>query len=138
MYVLTTGSGENYAYPDICDTPIVTAAGTVPTYISYANISYSAVAAPYATTVYIDCMPVVTMTSFDTISTGDEVGTYGGLTSFTECGETMYTSGCTTLYMDCTPAQKYGSITGQNCLGVLENAVGSCIVPSQYTVYGLT
>ncbi len=134
MYILTTGSGINYAYPDSCYTVV----GTATSAVTYPSISYSAVASPYATTVYIECAPVVTMTSYDVISTGDELGTLGGVTSFTFDGETMYTSGCTTLYMDCSLAQRYCSVTEQNCLGVLSNAVGSCITPSQYIVYGLT
>lgn len=132
MYLLTVGSGVNYAYPDSCYTVV----GTATTAVTYPSTSYSSMASPYTTSVYIECAGVVTLTSYDTISTGDEAGTLGGVTSLTFDGETMYTSGCTNLYTECSPAQRYSSVTAQNCLGVLSNAVGSCITPSQYIAYG--
>ena len=137
MYLLTTGSGMNYAYPDICYMPVVTAAGTVPTPVTYPNISYSAVASPSISTVTIDCMPSVNILSYDAVSSGDETGTYGGMVSGVFDGETMYTLGCTTITVGGANAQRYCSITGQNCSGVLSNAVGACLTPSQYTVIGL-
>lgn len=133
MYVLTTGAATNYAYPDTCNTVV----GSATSPITYPNTSYTSVASPYSTTLYIECGPVVTMTSYDTISSGDEAGTVGGTVSVTIIGQTMYTSGCSALYVDCSLAQRYCSVTGQNCLGTISNTVGSCISPSQYIVYGM-
>ena len=131
MYMLTTGTGTNYAYPDTCETMV----GSAESPITYTNTSYSSVATPYISTVTVECMPVVTLCSYDSISTGDESGTYGGTASFTFCGETMYSTGSTLTTVSCVTPAHYCSTTGQNCLGVLSNTTGSTLSPSQYIVY---
>ena len=137
MYLLTTGAGMSYAYPDCCYMPVVTAAGTIPTPTPLPNLSYSAVASPSVDDVTIDCMPAVNNLSYDAISSGDETGTLGGLVSATFDGETMYMVGCVTITVGGAPAQRLASVTGNNCLGSVCNTVGGTIVASQYTVLGL-
>ena len=49
----------------------------------------------------------------------------------------LYLLGCFTIFVDGPPAQRLTSITGQNALGLLPNAPGMTLVPSQFTVLTL-
>jgi len=132
MFMLTMGTGMNLGFPDVCLTPAV---APVPT--PYPNISMTSASAPVANTVLIDCMPVINLLSKGYVSNGDEAGTVGGVVSHLIDGMTLYLVGCTTIIVDGAPAQRLTSITGQNSAGMVSNAPGICIAPSQVTVLAL-
>ncbi|MBI4804262.1 MAG: DUF4150 domain-containing protein [Desulfovibrio sp.] len=133
MFALTLGSGVDFAFPDVCITPV----GPIPTPIPYPNISESITTQPAADNITIDCMPVINLMSMGLVSEGDEPGVLLGAVSHMESGQTDYTLGCFTIFMDAAPCQRLTSLTRQNCLVELPNAVGMTIAPSQVTVLTL-
>jgi hypothetical protein len=90
-----------------------------------------------AANVLVECTPALNMMSMGLVSLGDEPGVLLGMVSHLESGQTSYEVGCFTIMVGVAPAQRLTSVTGQNCLGVLPNAVGACIAPSQATVLTL-
>ncbi|MFZ5427981.1 MAG: DUF4150 domain-containing protein [Thermodesulfobacteriota bacterium] len=132
MFALTLGTGVDFAFPDVCLTPIV-----VPVPIPYPNIAESITTQPAADNITIDCMPVINLMSIGLVSEGDEPGVELGAVSHMESGEADYTLGCVTIFMDAAPCQRLTSLTRQNCLVELPNAVGLTIAPSQVTVLTL-
>lgn len=137
MFMLSMGAGTNLGFPDVCITPIPTPAGPVPTPLPYPDINMSAVSAPAAYTVLVDCMPALNQMSKGLVSNGDEPGVMGGVVSHLFDGQTEYMVGCFTILVDGIPAQRLTSVTGQNSVGMLPNAPGMCIAPSQVTVLTL-
>lgn len=133
MFMLTMGAGMNLGFPDVSITPV----GPVPTPIPYPNIGMSATSAPAAYNVLVDCMPAINQLSEGLMSNGDEGGVMGGVVSHMIDGQTEYLVGCITILVDGVPAQRMTSVTGQNALGVLPNAPGMSLVPSQVTVLTL-
>jgi hypothetical protein len=133
MYMLSMGAGMNLGFPDVCNTP--TPVGPIP--IPYPNINMSATTAPAAYNVLVDCMPSLNLLSKGLVSFGDNTGLLMGVVAPMDCGQNLYMAGCFTILVDGIPAQRLTSITGQNCLGVLPNAPGMCICPSQVTVLTL-
>lgn len=137
MFMLTMGEGMDLGFPDVCLTPIPTPAGPVPTPIPYPNIAESVTTAPAAYNVLIDCMPVINTLSTGLVSEGDDTGVETGLVSHMISGQTHYEVGCFTIFVDGMPAQRMTSVTGQNCMALLPNGPGMCLVPSQVTVLSL-
>jgi hypothetical protein len=121
------------AFPDVCLTPV----GPVPVPTPYPNMAMSAATAPMVVNVLTECTPSINMASMGLVSLGDQPGVLLGLISHLEAGQTSYMVGCATIMVGGAPAQRLTSVTGQNCLGVLPNAVGACTVPSQVTVLTL-
>lgn len=132
MFMLTMGSGMCLGFPDVCLTPAV-----VPVPTPYPNIAMTSTSSPVANNVLIDCMPVVNQLTKGYVSNGDEAGSIGGVLTHLIDGMTVYLVGCTTIIVDGAPAQRLTSITGQNSAGMLSNAPGMCLVPSQITVLAL-
>lgn len=134
MFMLTMGAGVNMGFPDVCLTP----AGTSIVPVPYPNINMSATTAPAAYNILVDCMPAINLLSMGLMSNGDEAGAAGGgVVSHLIDGPTKYVTGCTTILVDGAPAQRLTSTTGQNCMGMTPNAIGSCLAPSQVTVLTL-
>jgi len=133
MFMLTMGAGMDMGFPDVCDTPMVEGMITVP----YPNISMTATDTPAAYNVLVDCMPAINQLSMGQVSTGDEVGMLGGVASARFDGESVYMVGCVTILVDGIPAQRMTSVTGQNAMGVMPNAPGISLSPSQVTVLTL-
>jgi hypothetical protein len=121
------------AFPDVCLTPL----GPVVTPVPYPNTAMSAVTAPMVANVLVECTPALNMMSKGLVSLGDQPGVLLGVVSHLEAGQTAYNVGCFTIMVGGAPAQRLTSVTGQNCMGVIPNAVGACIVPSQATVLTL-
>ena len=132
MFMLTTGAGLDLGFPDVCLTP---AAAGAP--LPYPDIAMTATSAPAAYNVLVDCMPTVNLLSKGLVSFGDEAGTAGGVVSHLIDGQTEYMVGCETILVDGVPAQRMTSVTGQNSLGMMPNAPGMCLAPSQVTVLSL-
>jgi hypothetical protein len=133
MFMLSQGAGMNLGFPDVCITP----AAPSPLPIPYPDIHMSAATAPAAYNVLVDCMPSINQLSTGLVSFGDCTGVMGGVASHTEDGQNKYVMGCLTIMVDGAPAQRLTSVTGQNCMGMLPNAPGTSIVPSQVTVLTL-
>ncbi len=133
MFMLSMGPGMNLAFPDVCKTPILGA----PVPLPYPDMGASATSEPTADNVLIECTPALNQASEGLVSVGDDVGVELGLVSEDISGETVYVVGCITVLVDCIPAQRLTSVTGQNAMGVLPNAPGVCITPSQVTVLAL-
>ena len=133
MFMLSMGPGMDLAFPDVCKTPILGA----PVPIPYPDISYSATSEPAADNVLVSCTPALNQISEGLVSVGDDAGLELGLVSEDISGETVYVVGCITVLVDGIPAQRLTSVTGQNAMGVLPNAPGVCVCPSQVTVLAL-
>ena len=133
MFLLTAGSGQNMAFPDVCKTP--TPVGPIP--LPYPNIAMTSTTNPVVPNITVDAMPVINQASFGMVSQGDEAGAAGGVVDSMICGQTCYQVGCSTITMGGAPAQRLTSITGQNAAGATPNAVGACLAPSQTTVLTL-
>jgi hypothetical protein len=121
------------AFPDVCLTPL----GPVVTPVPYPNTAMSAATLPVVPNVLVECTPALNMLSTGLVSLGDQPGVLLGVVSHLEAGQTSYEVGCFTIMVGGAPAQRLTSVTGQNCLAVLPNAVGACIAPSQVTVLSL-
>ncbi len=132
MFALSMGAGMDMCFPDVCLTPV-----PVPTPVPYPNIAMSATTAPMAARVLTECTPTINMLSKGIVSMGDQPGIACGAVSHLIAGQTSYNVGCFTIMMGGAPAQRLTSVTGQNCMGVIPNGVGACIVPSQVTLLTL-
>jgi len=133
MFMLSMGPGMDLGFPDVCKTPVL----GVPVPIPYPDISFAATSEPTADNVLIECTPALNQVSEGLVSVGDDAGLELGLISEDISGETVYVVGCITVLVDCIPAQRLTSVTGQNAAGVLPNAPGVCVCPSQVTVLAL-
>jgi hypothetical protein len=133
MFMLSMGPGMDMAFPDVCLTPV----GPVVVPVPYPNTAMSVTTAPMVANVLVECTPGLNMMSKGLVSLGDQAGVLLGVASHMEAGQTSYMVGCATIMVGGSPAQRLTSVTGQNCLGVLPNAVGACIAPSQVTVLTL-
>jgi hypothetical protein len=133
MFMLSMGPGTDMAFPDVCLTPVGPAVVPVP----YPNVAMSAATLPVVPNVLVECTPALNMMSKGLVSMGDQPGVLLGVVSHLEAGQTSYEVGCFTIIVGGAPAQRLTSVTGQNCMGVLPNAVGACIAPSQVTVLTL-
>ena len=133
MFALSMGVGMDMCFPDVCLTP--TPAGPLP--IPYPNMAMSASTMPMAFTVLTECTPTLNMMSKGLVSMGDQTGVAMGAVSHLVAGQTSYMVGCFTIMMGGAPAQRLTSVTGQNCLGVMPNGPGVCLVPSQVTLLTL-
>jgi hypothetical protein len=132
MFQLNMGCGMDLGFPDVCLTPVV-----VPVPVPYPDMAFSVTSAPAAYNILIDCMPALNQLSEGLVSVGDQPGVLLGVVSHLEAGEAEYLLGCFTIFVDGPPAQRLTSVTGQNALGLLPNAPGMTIVPSQFTVLTL-
>ncbi len=132
MFQLNMGCGMDLGFPDVCLTPVV-----VPVPVPYPDMAFSVTSAPAAYNILIDCMPALNQLSEGLVSVGDQPGVLLGVVSHLEAGEAEYLLGCFTIFVDGPPAQRLTSVTGQNALGLLPNAPGMSIVPSQFTVLTL-
>ncbi|MBI5550803.1 MAG: DUF4150 domain-containing protein [Desulfobacterales bacterium] len=132
MFQLNMGCGMDLGFPDVCLTPL-----PVPVPIPYPDMAFSVTSAPAAYNILIECMPALNQLSEGLVSVGDEPGILMGVVSHIESGEAAYMLGCFTIFVDGPPAQRLTSMTGQNCIGMLPNAPGMCLTPSQFTVLTL-
>ncbi|MBI5520492.1 MAG: DUF4150 domain-containing protein [Desulfovibrio sp.] len=132
MFQLNMGCGMDLGFPDVCLTPVV-----VPVPVPYPDMAFSVTSAPAAYNILVDCMPALNQLSEGLVSVGDQPGVLLGVVSHLEAGEAEYLLGCFTIFVDGPPAQRLTSVTGQNALGLLPNAPGMSIVPSQFTVLTL-
>lgn len=133
MFMLSMGAGMDLAFPDVCLTP----AGPAPVPVPYPNTAMSAATMPAVFNVLTECTPTVNMMSKGLVSLGDQPGVLLGAASHMNSGQTSYMVGCFTIMVGGAPAQRMTSVTGQNCMAAVPNAVGACLAPSQVTVLTL-
>lgn len=132
MFVNTNMGAMALGFPDVCKTPI----GPVPVPIPYPNISMAEMAIPSQFTVFILCMPAHNMLTITPLTEGDEPGVLLGLISQLDMGTAQYEMGSFNLFVGGPPATKLTSLTGHN--GIVPNAPGASIVPSQVTLLSLS
>lgn len=132
MFALSMGAGMDLGFPDVCLTPV-----PAPAPIPYPNMAMSASTLPMAINVLTECTPTLNMLSKGLVSVGDQPGVAMGVVSHIEAGQTSYVVGCFTIMMGGAPAQRLTSVTGQNCMAVMPNGPGICLVPSQVTLLTL-
>lgn len=134
MFGLTFGEGTCLGFPDVCITPIPAPTGEIPTPLPYPNTSETATCPDPAYTVLFEAMPAINQMSTLSVSEGDDTGAEGGVVSHDISGETVFILGSVSVLVEGPPVQRLTSITGQNAMGVLPNAPGACLAPSQTTV----
>lgn len=136
-FVNSQMGGLNFAFPDVCMTPIPTPVGPVPVPIPYPNFSTGLTMLPFTASMktLILAMPAHNMMTTGSLSMGDNVGIYMGLLSGMVMGPTRHLFGSTNLLMGGLPATKMLSPSGQN--GFSPNAFGLALAPSQVKVLSL-
>jgi len=117
---ITVTDGICFAFPDVCLTP---APPAPPVPIPYPNIAQLADATGTASTVKAGGKPVVTQASSISLSSGDEAGSNGGVTSGTTKGECKFTSFSATVRANGNAIVRLGDSTTQNN----QNAVGTVL-----------
>ena len=117
---ITVTDGICFAFPDVCLTP---APPAPPVPIPYPNIAQLADATGTASTVKAGGKPVVTQASSISLSSGDEAGSNGGVTSGTTKGECKFTSFSATVRANGNSVVRLGDSTTQNN----QNAVGTVL-----------
>lgn len=130
MFMLNNGGAQANAIPDVCKVP--SPAGPVPT--PFPNLATTQMAQPSGLlrNVLVVNMPALNQASKIMMSSGDEVGTVGGVASNRIKGEVQFMNGSMTVMVGGKPAVRMGCMTGHN--GMPVNAVGTVISPSQSTV----
>lgn len=137
MFVNTQMPALNFAFPDVCITPIPTPVGPVPVPIPYPNISLTGTALPFTASMktLVWGMPAHNMLTTGTFSNGDNTGIWLGIMSGMVMGPTRHLFGSTNLLMGGLPATKMLSPSGQN--GLMPNSFGLTLSPSQVKVLSL-
>jgi hypothetical protein len=123
----TIQTGVCLAVPDVCLTP---APPGPPVPIPYPNTGMCKMALQFATKVMVMNMSAVNLGSQIPMSTGDEAGTGGGVTSGTIKGQVKWTKGSSKVKYQGKPAVIVTATTTQNKM----NAVGVQDAPSQAKV----
>jgi Domain of unknown function (DUF4150) len=132
VFVNTNMGMMALGFPDVCKTPI----GPVVVPLPYPNIFLGETAIPSQFIVLINCMPAHNMLTMTPITEGDEPGLLMGILSQLDMGTAQYEMGSFNLFVGGPPATKLTSVTGHN--GILPNAPGVSIVPSQVTLLSLS
>ena len=120
----TSLMGMNFAFPDVCLTPVGPAMAPIP----YPNFHFTTLSIPSAYNVFASCGPVLTMMGSGLMSVGDNVGVSMGVASGMVASSQRYLLGCFTLLVSGGPAVNMSKMTMQN----LTNTVGMNLLPSQF------
>jgi hypothetical protein len=130
MPASTTMNGQCLAFPDVCKTPAPS--GTVP--IPYPNIGMCMQASSgTANKVKLMNMPAILMNTKISMSSGDEAGSIGGVSSNMIKGEVSYKKGSAKVKFEGKAAAYISCTTGQNGSNANMPA-GAQIAPSQTMV----
>lgn len=130
MFANTQMMAMNFAFPDVCKTPIL----LVPVPIPYPNIALTNMAIPNVLNQFIMSMPIHNLMTQVPVSTGDEPGVLLGVVSQLIKGPCMHTLGSVKVFRAVMPATKMTSLTLQNGF----NIPGMTITPSQPKVLYLS
>jgi hypothetical protein len=129
MFANCQMGGMNFAFPDVCLTPV-----PMPVPIPYPNFALGMTANPATACkkIYLSCMPAHNLMTMIPLSLGDNAGVNTGVASGMVMGPSRHLMGCVGVIYEGTPATKMTSPTGQNGLSL--NAPGLTIVPAQFKV----
>lgn len=122
--------GMNFAFPDVCLTPIPTPVGPVPVPIPYPNISMPMTAIPSQFKVFTLAMPNHNLMTIAPMSMGDNAGLMMNPLSGLVMGPTRHLLGSFKTFFGGLPATRMLSLSGQN--GVSPGAFGAELVPCQF------
>jgi len=125
MFANTQLVGMNFAFPDICLTPM-----PVPTPIPYPNFSMQIMAVLAVYRMLMGGTPALNMGTMIPMSNGDNAGVNMGVASGTVMMMTRFLMGAFTCLLQGLPATRMTSMTLQNST----NMVGATLVPSQFKV----
>lgn len=129
MFANCQMGGMNFAFPDVCLTPM-----PVPVPVPYPNIALGMTANPATACkkIYLSCMPAHNLMTMIPLSMGDNAGVNMGVASGMVMGPSRHLMGSVGVIYEGFPATKMTSPTGQN--GMSLNAPGLTIVPAQFKV----
>lgn len=136
MFVNTQMAGMNFAFPDVCLTPIPTPAGPVPTPIPYPNTALPMTAIPSQVKVLVLAMPAHNMLTVTPMSNGDNSGVNMNPVSGMVMGPSKHMMGSIKVLYGGLPVTKMLNPTGQN--GMSPGAFGASLAPSQVKVMVLS
>lgn len=136
MFVNTQMAGMNFAFPDVCLTPIPTPAGPVPTPIPYPNTTMHMTAIPSQVKVLVLAMPAHNMLTVTPMSNGDNSGVNMNPISGMVMGPSKHLMGSIKVLYGGLPVTKMLNPTGQN--GLSPGAFGASLAPSQVKVMVLS
>lgn len=122
--VASTAAGVALGVPDVCITPPP---------LPYPNTGEIPLTVGTAPNVFIECMPVVILTSVVPVSLGDEPGVLRGVVSHKVAGEVRFILGSSKVFAAGQPVIYLGSVTTHN--GQPPNVPGAVVVPSQLKVF---
>ena len=125
----------NFAFPDVCLTPIPTPAGPVPTPIPYPNTAMGNTAIPNVLNILVGAMPAHNLMTITPVSNGDNSGVNMNPMSGMVMGPSKHMMGSVKTLFGGLPVTKMLSPTGQN--GMSPGAFGASLVPSQIKVLAL-
>jgi len=128
--------GMNFAFPDVCLTPIPSPAGPIPTPIPYPNIALPMTAIPSQVKVLVLAMPAHNLMTVTPMSNGDNGGVMMNPMSGMVMGPSRHLMGSFKTLFGGLPVTKMLNPTGQN--GMSPGAFGASLAPSQIKVMALT
>jgi hypothetical protein len=126
MFGKAQGAGLDFAFPDVCKTPV----GAVPVPIPYPNLALPPMGVPAAYIVLFMCMPAHFLLTTIVMTNGDNAGVAMGLVAPSVMGPSRNVTAAFTVLVMGIPATRLTSITITNTF----NAVGATVVPSQLKV----
>lgn len=132
MFATTQMPAINFAFPDVCLTPIPSPAGPIPTPIPYPNMALSATGIPSQVKVFTMAMPNHNMMTITPMSNGDNAGVMVNPVSGMVMGPQKQLLGSVKTFIGGMPANKMLGLSGQN--GMMPGAVGLTLSPSQVKV----
>jgi hypothetical protein len=129
MPAASSAAGSADAFPDTCNVP--SSSGSVPT--PFTNTAQCAATEGGAETVLIENVPAVVVGAEISVSSGDESGSAGGVTSGTVASTVTYMQGSSKVLVQGRPLVVLTNVTAHN--GVSANApAGTLDCPSQAKV----
>lgn len=128
MFVNTNLGVLDFAFPDVCLTPIL----GVPTPLPYPNVALSFADIPAQFQVIIGGGLAENLVTVGAMSNGDQTGVGGGVISHFFMSQFRSLLGSFKVFVGCIPCTHMLGIVGQN--GLLPNMVGVSLTPAQVTV----
>lgn len=136
VFATTQMGGLNFAFPDVCLTPIPTPAGPVPVPMPYPNTAVPMTAIPSQFKVLTMAMPNHNMMTVTPLTNGDNAGVMMNPMSGMVMGPQRQLLGSVKTFMGGMPANKMLGLSGQN--GMMHGAYGATLAPSQVKLMIMT